>query len=488
MGKVFFAFCISLLYIDTLLSMQLYDTNNQHITLSRLDELNFQVPNSTKPTPAQVKATKLLYTTLKKVQADVLQECELLVQSSLQPHDLLKQEIQKDIQKVLQEEKESPRAQKIITWCTIIALIQSLKKDISPFVNVDKLNQILVNKDNLDITELISLCTDAFISKEEAESLLHKKNLFKHFCDYLEQKRKKLHDVQALLVHLAQRYEQYVMSLQKAQITAPDQTLCALRQAFYFLSVKRLTGQQIETCISALGKLKDMKPSSVKARTIMAQEKDKQNAKLICDAFPFLPLDGSRTLAVTLEIELNNALSIIKEARDSEMDLRRKNALGRIYEIGQRIFEETFKKPSEYIVISALHRAFVKYVLHTTNPYTILLALDEHYSLKFCHYCMIQASPNVSIKRCGGCNKTYYCSLEHQKADWQEDHKEWCKLINLKTTLFDTLAGTSLGPLAIESSEDLYFEIFASTLTASTSPFIQLLTNESLHKEDSPSA
>ena len=151
------------------------------------------------------------------------------------------------------------------------------------------------------------------------------------------------------------------------------------------------------------------------------------------------------------------------------------------HEIGQKIFEETFKESSEYVVISALHRTFVKYVLHSTNPYTILFVLDEHYTLKFCYHCMIQASPNVSLKRCGGCNKTYYCSKEHQKADWQEDHKEWCKLINLNTTLLDVLANTNLGPLAMESSEDLYFEIFASTLTVSVSPFIQLLMNKSLH-------
>jgi hypothetical protein len=56
----------------------------------------------------------------------------------------------------------------------------------------------------------------------------------------------------------------------------------------------------------------------------------------------------------------------------------------------------------------------------TTIPSLSLLAIRG----RLCFRCF---QPAERLMRCTGCNRSFYCSKECQKRDWEVAHKGWCK-------------------------------------------------------------
>jgi hypothetical protein len=54
----------------------------------------------------------------------------------------------------------------------------------------------------------------------------------------------------------------------------------------------------------------------------------------------------------------------------------------------------------------------------------LCVMVDEVYAMfRRCHYCHTTEAPT---KLCSGCERVWYCSAEHQKADWPA-HKAFCR-------------------------------------------------------------
>jgi hypothetical protein len=51
--------------------------------------------------------------------------------------------------------------------------------------------------------------------------------------------------------------------------------------------------------------------------------------------------------------------------------------------------------------------------------------------LRCCIICRAEASPDIQLQYCAGCQSALYCSEVCQKTDWKNKHKNICKLVNV---------------------------------------------------------
>lgn len=56
-------------------------------------------------------------------------------------------------------------------------------------------------------------------------------------------------------------------------------------------------------------------------------------------------------------------------------------------------------------------------------------------AINACYFCGKEASPDVKLRRCGGCKCALYCSLSCQKKAWSQGHKDECKDIATEKSL-----------------------------------------------------
>lgn len=452
---------LSSLIFGPVLAMQRYDIETKEIQPLDFNRLFVQTVDK-RVTANQVKAKKLLQTLLKEVYADFLSEISAVVQKQINPLDLYDPDLNKTIKEKLSS-IEPTQSQKIRMLCKVIAFIATLKKNITKHIDCDQLKPALADKNNLDLPLIIALCTNFLISKEEAGEIISKENAHDYFRVYLDEKDQNFIEAVITLLTVEKLFADYVKKLKELRLPIHNKTHHTLQQAFYFVNLQLLKGEQINECYRAITQLKDLKPISAKARVSLAKEKDLKQSTKICQALHFLPLDPLRTLNSLLEAEIKEALALIAQYRDTETDERRRKAFICILDIGNNIWKETFDLHQEFVAISPKLTGFVKIVKTTSNPYLILHSIDQEYKMKFCHYCMKEASKD--LKLCSKCKTNRYCSQNCQLADWHEEHKEWCKLLSTCSPIFDGLAQLNIN-FEINSSEDLSFEYFANILLA----------------------
>jgi hypothetical protein len=48
-----------------------------------------------------------------------------------------------------------------------------------------------------------------------------------------------------------------------------------------------------------------------------------------------------------------------------------------------------------------------------------------------CIVCRAEASPDLQLQYCAGCQSALYCSEDCQKTDWKKQHKKICRILNV---------------------------------------------------------
>ncbi|OWA55676.1 hypothetical protein BV898_20064, partial [Hypsibius exemplaris] len=59
----------------------------------------------------------------------------------------------------------------------------------------------------------------------------------------------------------------------------------------------------------------------------------------------------------------------------------------------------------------------------------LVFELEDEYRREVCYRCRVSSPSGVVFSRCSGCKRAFYCSNEGQRNDWNDYHKEECRLL-----------------------------------------------------------
>ena len=131
---------------------------------------------------------------------------------------------------------------------------------------------------------------------------------------------------------------------------------------------------------------------------------------------------------------------------ENELETRHWNKNGKIV---YRTFEDIFADHAAYISTKQGNYTFVLHIRPQDGSHIINRFLDYKIPAEFLHKTRHlkcagceKIGQEFARRKCGGCQRVYYCSKECQKSDWAA-HKPNCKMFQLAEKIRDLSLGAS---------------------------------------------